>query len=372
MFFSVACCVNDFAGNFDVGRLAKNGYDSRPVREPINSCNLANTLTSNTRAMKKQTKHRRLITRPGSCARRTRRSPSRQLRCDFRQCIAKTAMPKMQPFLDPLNCRQAKADCLQHPRRSSASFNPGSNPSQQKKSAAAQLEKSNYQNETKRPLVCLAFVFPLILAYELGTLMLGRQAFRSGVDQWLAQLLNHIGFGQLVLLPVVTAGIMIIWHHRIEDHWRIRWPVLTGMILETAGLGLMLFLGRQRFSFDLTIGFGCGDPRVSTVTISPDRWWPTTMAYIGSGIYEELFFRLILLVPAIYWAHQVDQPQIWCRRRNYSRQSRFRSATLRSHQSGRHSVRTVQFLFSFCCQHCFLCFVFISRIWNCSWHSRCV
>ena len=172
---------------------------------------------------------------------------------------------------------------------------------QQKKSAAAQLEKSDYQNETKRPLVCLAFVFPLILAYELGTLMLGRQAFRSGVDQWLAQLLNHIGFGQLVLLPVVTAGIMIVWHHRIEDHWRIRWPVLTGMILETAGLGLMLFWAANAFHLISQSALVAAIP-ARAITISPDNWWPTTMAYIGSGIYEELFFRLILLVPAIYWA----------------------------------------------------------------------
>jgi membrane protease YdiL (CAAX protease family) len=172
---------------------------------------------------------------------------------------------------------------------------------QQKKAAAAQLEKSDYQNETKRPLVCLAFVFPLILAYEMGTLMLGRQAFRSGVDQWLTQLLNNIGFGQLVLLPVVTAGIMIIWHHRIDDHWRIRWPVLTGMVLETAGLGLMLFWAANAFHLISHSALVTAIP-ASTETISPDRWWPTTMAFIGSGIYEELFFRLILLVPAIYLA----------------------------------------------------------------------
>ena len=29
------------------------------------------------------------------------------------------------------------------------------------------------------------------------------------------------------------------------------------------------------------------------------------MAFIGSGIYEELFFRLILLVPTIHWASRL-------------------------------------------------------------------
>ena len=175
---------------------------------------------------------------------------------------------------------------------------------QQKKATADQLENSIYQNETKRPLVCLAFVFPLIVAYELGTLMLGRQAFRSGVDQWLAQLLNNIGFGQLVLLPVVTAGIMIIWHHRVDDHWRIRWPVLTGMVVETAGLGLMLYWAANAFHLISQSALVTAIP-ASIETISPDRWLPTTMAYIGSGIYEEVFFRLILLIPAIHWATQL-------------------------------------------------------------------
>lgn len=175
---------------------------------------------------------------------------------------------------------------------------------EQKKSAAAQLEKSDYQYETKRPLVCLAFVFPLILAYELGTLMLGRQAFRSGVDQWLAQLLNNIGFGQLVLLPVVTAGIMIIWHHRIDDHWRIRWRVLPGMMLEAVGLGLMLFWAANAFHLISHSPVVTAIP-ASLGSITPERWWPTTMAFIGSGIYEELFFRLILLVPVMHWASQL-------------------------------------------------------------------
>jgi membrane protease YdiL (CAAX protease family) len=120
----------------------------------------------------------------------------------------------------------------------------------------------------------------------------------------MAQLLNNIGFGQLVLLPVVTAGIMIIWHHRIDDHWRIRWPVLTGMVVETAGLGLMLYWAANAFHLISQSALVAAIP-ASTVTISPDRWIPTTMAYIGSGIYEEVFFRLILLIPAIHWATQL-------------------------------------------------------------------
>ncbi len=172
---------------------------------------------------------------------------------------------------------------------------------QKKKLAAAKLEKSSYQYETRRPIVCLAFVLPLILAYEIGAIMLGREGARSGVDQWLDVLLNSLGFGQLVLLPVVTAGIMIIWHHRVDDHWRIRLPVLSGMTLEAVGLGLILFWAANAFHLVWQSNVVTAIPSVGQAT-SPEIWWPTTMAYIGSGIYEELFFRLMLLLPAIYWA----------------------------------------------------------------------
>ncbi len=247
--------------------------------------------------MKKRLKHRRLTIDP-ACA--VRRSPSIAVKTASMSSVNRPRPLRAKAAL-PGSVKLSKKDQLPPtPKTIQRVIQSRIESVQQKKSAAAQREKSNYQDETRRPLVCLAFVFPLILAYELGTLMLGRQAFRSGVDQWLAQLLNQIGFGQLVLLPLVTAGIMIVWHHRIEDHWRIRWLVLTGMILETAGLGLMLFWAANAFHLISQSALVAAIP-ASTVTISPDRWWPTTMAYIGSGIYEELFFRLILLVPAIYW-----------------------------------------------------------------------
>jgi hypothetical protein len=174
---------------------------------------------------------------------------------------------------------------------------------QKRKSEAARVEKSSYQIETRRPIVCLAFVMPLILAYEIGVILLGRSAARSGVDQWLDQLLNSIGFGQFVLLPLVTAGIMIIWHHRLDDHWRIRWPVLSGMSLEAIGLGLMLFWAANAFHLVYQSEFVTAIPSMGQFRPT-EQSWATTMAFIGSGIYEELFFRLMLLLPAIYWATQ--------------------------------------------------------------------
>jgi membrane protease YdiL (CAAX protease family) len=174
---------------------------------------------------------------------------------------------------------------------------------QDRRSAAARVEKSRYQIETRRPIVCLAFVMPLILAYEIGVILLGHGAARSGIDQWLDQVLHSLGFGQFVLLPLVTAGIMITWHHRLDDHWRIRWPVLSGMSLEAIGLGLLLFWAANAFHLVYASEFVAAIPSVRQIQ-SMEQSWATTMAFVGSGIYEELFFRLMLLLPAIYGATQ--------------------------------------------------------------------
>ncbi len=175
---------------------------------------------------------------------------------------------------------------------------------QLKQQAVAQLAKSSYQQETLRPIVCLAFVFPLILAYELGTVILGRESLRSGVDQWISQFLNQLGFGQLVLLPMLTAAIMIVWHHHRGDHWRIRWSVLMGMSLEAIGLGLILFWAANAFHLFSHNNLVAAIPS-SLSFCQPHQWCAKIMTYLGSGIYEELFFRLILLASMIYLMRQL-------------------------------------------------------------------
>ena len=172
---------------------------------------------------------------------------------------------------------------------------------QQKSAAAARVTRSSYQFESRRPWVCLLFVLPMILAYEFATLIQGEHLLRSGVDQWLDQFFRSFGFGQLVLLPVITAGILIAWHHQLDDHWRVRVSVFGGMIIETIGLGLMMYWTAKAF-YLLSQSEGVAAIPALTPTESSAAWWSNTIAMLGSGIYEELFFRLILLAPTIYFA----------------------------------------------------------------------
>ena len=165
-----------------------------------------------------------------------------------------------------------------------------------------------YQTETQRPLVCLIFVLPMLVFYEIGSIFLGGHSanpeavnsVRSGIDQWFQQMLQQFGLGQLVLLPLMTVGVILAWHHRVQDHWKIRPVVLLGMLTEAAGLGLILFCAAN----SLNLLFGGVAPNQASAVLQ-SSWWANSVSSVGSGIYEELIFRIILLVPAIYWLSQL-------------------------------------------------------------------
>jgi hypothetical protein len=159
-----------------------------------------------------------------------------------------------------------------------------------------------YQNETRRPIVCLVFVLPLLIFYELGSILLGHQSLRSGIDQWFHQPLYQLGFGGLVVLPIVTIAVQIYRHHQQQDHWRIRPADLAGMLLEAIGLGLILFWAANAIN---QIAETASVTSATTAAISPNEWWANIVACVGSGIYEELIFRIGLLSLLILWASKL-------------------------------------------------------------------
>lgn len=154
-----------------------------------------------------------------------------------------------------------------------------------------------YHRESQRPWVCWLFVLPLILIYESVAINSYGPAVRSGLDQWIGHFLDWFGLGQLIILPLVTTGVLLLAHQRQRDHWNFNSTVLGWMLVESLGLGLILFWAANAVyltSHSATV------VSHSTALISQE-WWPQTIALIGSGIYEELIFRLILLTLATQW-----------------------------------------------------------------------
>ncbi len=164
----------------------------------------------------------------------------------------------------------------------------------------------SYWWESRTGLMSLFFIAPLLLVYEGGLLWIGSQplstqvAARNGAEVWLRQLLDTFGFGQYFLLPLVTCGILLAWHHLSHSPWRLRRKVLPGMLLESVVLALVLLMivQIQRCAFQsieacIPCATAAGGDTFESVTFR--EFAGKIISYCGAGLYEELLFRLILL-----------------------------------------------------------------------------
>ncbi len=181
----------------------------------------------------------------------------------------------------------------------------------------------DYLRESRRPLVSLAFVLPLLVLYEGGVLYLGPGAMRNGADVWLRRWLDQLGFGQYFLLPALTIGLLLAWHHTTRERWQLRREVLVGMYVESSLLAVALLgIGYlQRSVSHLALEFVQARLPVAEVPVAEvpagDAWqsapwdgvrwsgdgaaWDGAarlIGFCGAGIYEEMLFRLIL-VPVV-------------------------------------------------------------------------
>ena len=157
---------------------------------------------------------------------------------------------------------------------------------------------TTYWRETRRPVVSLAFVVPMLIVYELGIIVLGPQAMRNGADVWLRQFLDLIGFGQYCLLPILTIFALLAWHHMTCDPWRFSPRHLSGMFLESAalGFGLLLLAQVQGKLMQSVVASPVSAQMIEG--LEPDLL-SRVIGYFGAGIYEELLFRLMMIPPLV-------------------------------------------------------------------------
>jgi len=151
-----------------------------------------------------------------------------------------------------------------------------------------------YWDESARPLASLVFVAPMLAVYEIGVIVLGHDAIRNAADVWLRQFLDLLGFGQHFLLPLLTCGILLAWHHVSHRPWRLNGAVLYGMLFESLLFGfLLMILAGFQSQFYASQFAACSADNGGSVSL------PTLLVgFLGAGIYEELLFRLMLL-PAV-------------------------------------------------------------------------
>ncbi len=158
-----------------------------------------------------------------------------------------------------------------------------------------------------RPLHVLVFLTPLIVLYELGSIMYLADTQRGiietiGARSILSSFFEAFGGATLYLPGVALVVVLLVWHVLERDRWTVRPPVLLGMLAEAVlwtfpllVLGLLLSHGQSRPSSPGAIGYlftQGSDP------IAQLPWQARLTLSIGAGLYEELLFRLILIAAA--------------------------------------------------------------------------
>ncbi len=153
-----------------------------------------------------------------------------------------------------------------------------------------------YFAASRRPLPTLAFLLPLILAYEVCLALVlrsgdGLQTNTVEAHRQLLAFFTRVGIapgGGLHLGGIVIVVVLIIWHFLSRDRWRFSFGTIAGMAAEAFALAIPLLLLGSLISR--------GVPAAGTSGAFNDLDLLSKMAIsVGAGLYEELGFRMILI-----------------------------------------------------------------------------
>ncbi len=146
-----------------------------------------------------------------------------------------------------------------------------------------------YYEGTQRPLQCLAFLFPMIIAYEAGLAIVHHGRAVTDQPDLAAQLLlswffSLFGATGYFLPGFALVAVLLCWHVASRQSWKIEPTMLVGMFAESVLLALPLLTMNRLFDTDTLAAVA----NHSSVGVD-------LLLSIGAGIYEELVFRLMLI-----------------------------------------------------------------------------
>lgn len=155
---------------------------------------------------------------------------------------------------------------------------------------------TTYFSAARHAWPSLLFLFPLIVTYELGVFSIGGNnpdSLRAGADVWLRKAFDHFGVQQVFALPGVLllflfAMTLLNWSERPKRAWLIPIP----MTLESVVLALGLWTIAWNFPAILAY-FHAPNLQIQAIPSDAQKY-ARLIGTIGTGIYEEVIFRLAL------------------------------------------------------------------------------
>jgi hypothetical protein len=147
---------------------------------------------------------------------------------------------------------------------------------------------ATYWELSQRPLQALIFLLPLVVLYEIGTLLVARDEVFNSARLMLVDFFGWFGVTGRYLPGLIVVAVLLSWHVFRKDPWKLEPRVYGGMAIESVLLALPLFVLIQ------ILIRSPAPPAMQPVAVT-ERWQAHLVFSIGAGIYEELVFRLIII-----------------------------------------------------------------------------
>jgi membrane protease YdiL (CAAX protease family) len=157
-----------------------------------------------------------------------------------------------------------------------------------------------YLDASRRPLQILAFLLPLVIVYEIGLVVLLQSehgVLTNKAHETLLRFFAAFGVAPssgFYLGGIAVVVVLLLWHILNRDPWRIDWPSLGIMALESLLLALPLIVVGQFImrilAANITLMMWSGDQPLEGLNL-----WSKLAISVGAGLYEELLFRMLLV-----------------------------------------------------------------------------
>ncbi len=143
-----------------------------------------------------------------------------------------------------------------------------------------------YLAQSELPLICLGFLLPMIVLYEIGTIYFASDWARHTETRVLAfnllrDFMSMFGATGRYLPCFAVLFILLTWHIARRDPWQVQLGTNFLMCIESALLALPI----------LALGTVIG--QYIPLYSGGGSWKAGVVLALGAGIYEETVFRLI-------------------------------------------------------------------------------
>lgn len=147
---------------------------------------------------------------------------------------------------------------------------------------------NNYLKQSKSPFYSFIFILPLFIIYEFGIFLISSKdlpTIRNGADVLLRKMLETIGisgiYGMAILLLIGIASAFFINKVRFKE-LKFKTNYFVSMLLESIFWSILLYVILSKGQ--LLLAKGSAKLLIQQIVLS-----------IGSGIFEEFVFRVILV-----------------------------------------------------------------------------